>query len=137
MRRTVGASERLASRDAEIAFMLVSDRSKAVDYRPQIGAARYHHIDVDDRLSWQAGDRGAPDMLDPLGERTQSDRDTGAEFSELIRPSGIVIDQRDRFCHHYILRALLNPPRFGTQPDWVVYLGARTADPGDAARRGE
>src|SRR5258707_10464355 len=48
-------------------------------------------VNVGDGLGWQAGDRGAADALDPLGERAESPCDLAAQLGEGPGPAGIVI----------------------------------------------
>jgi len=103
--------ERFPARDAQIPLMPPPGRGQHLDRRTHGLITGNHHVNVDDRLGVQAGDRGAADMLGYMRNSGQRSINPVTQLPEQTRPPRIVSHHYRRNVHNTIF-----PQRASEQP---------------------
>jgi hypothetical protein len=77
----------------------------------------HRDLDIDDRLSGQAGHRGGADMVDPERDRAKPSAEFAAQLAEPHRPGRVI-------CGH--LNRLVSPAALGTSlgGGWLLHGGS-------------
>jgi hypothetical protein len=113
-----GRPERLPARDAQVSLMPPPGSGQRLDRRTCSFTVRNHHVNVDDRLGVQAGDRGAADMLGHMGNAGQRRVKAVTQPLEQARPPRIVGHHHRWDVHTTIVAQLAStcpgPPKGGT-----------------------
>ncbi len=94
IRQVVSGLKRLPAGHSQIALMDPSGRSEAGDSHGHDIVGRHDDIDVDNRLSRQAGHRSAAHVIGVVRHVRESNVQSCADYGELLRPTRLVVHYR-------------------------------------------
>jgi len=94
--------EGLPARNTEIALMDVPEFRKTVDRRRNLNGRCEKHIDIDDGFGREIWHSRTSNMFDCNHHAAARFGNPPAEKLEAFEPTGIVIRDDNRICHHWI-----------------------------------